>query len=345
MLKKLKNQITLISIFLLSVNLYAQNGEKTKYGGAFLDLGIGPRALALGSAYVAQADDGSGFYWNPAGTAFLSRPQISAMYANLFNSLENHSYASVSLPIFGNTVISASWIRLAVENIARYEDSNLDNFTRDQRYNNPEGIGLTAESLGNFNFTNNAYFITFAKLIRWNLELGWQYFDLPLDLGYGFNFKVIDMNLYDKSGSGVGLDAGVRLNMGLNDLFADDDFGYFSFGIGVYDLFNTSITWDTESKQKDQIERMWRFGFAFMQPLNFVNRQLFILYDLDTKYDGGWHLGTEILYQSLFALRFGSNNGQFTTGAGIAYWKIKLDYAYQHHDLGNSHRVGVTFSL
>ena len=333
-----------ILLIILSVNASAQVGEETKYGGAFLELGIGPRALALGSAYVAQADDGSGFYWNPAGTAFLPRPQIAVMYADLFNSLENHSYASLSLPIFGNTVISASWIRLAVEDIPRYEDSNL-NFTRDERYNNPEGIGLTANALGSFNFTNNAYYITFAKLSRWNVEMGWQYFDLPIDFGYGLNFKMINMNLYDKSGSGIGLDAGVRLNMGLNNLFADDNFGYFSLGLGVYDLFNTSITWDTDSKQKDHIERMWRFGFAFMQPMAFMSSQLFILYDLDTKYDGGWHLGTEILYQSLFALRFGSNSGQFTAGAGIAYWKIKLDYAYQHHDLGNLHRVSVAFIL
>ena len=80
-----------------------------------------------------------------------------------------------------------------------------------------------------------------------------------------------------------------------------------------------------------------------MQPLRFMNSQLLILYDLDTKYEGSWHLGTELLYQSLFALRFGSNDGQFTAGAGLAYWKIKLDYAYQHHDLGNTHRVGLTF--
>jgi hypothetical protein len=337
--------VTLIVYIILSVNVFAQNVEETKYGGAFLELGIGPRALALGSAYVAQADDGSGFYWNPAGTAFLSRPQVSAMYADLFNSLENHSYASVALPIFGNTVISASWIRLAVENIPLYDDINLSRFERDQRYANSSTDGLTAPSSGSFNFTNNAYYITISKLTRWNVDLGWHYFELPLDFGYGINFKMINMNLYDKSGSGLGLDGGIRLNMGLNDLFADDDFGYFSIGLGVYDVFNTSITWDTDSKQKDEIERMWRYGFALMQPLNFMNSQLFILYDLDTKYSGSWHMGAELLYESLFALRFGSNRGQFTTGAGLAYWKIKLDYAYQHHDLGNTHRVGVSFIL
>jgi hypothetical protein len=333
-------------IFIMAVAALAQvQEEETKYGAAFLDIGIGARALALGSAFSAEADDGSGFYWNPAGSAFLARPQVSAMYAEMFNSLENHGFASVAVPIFGNTVLAASWIRLAVEGIPRYDDNNLYNFEKDERYANPETDGLTAPALDQFNFTNNAYYITVSKLNRWNVDLGWQYFEIPMDFGYGVNFKMINMNLYDRSGSGLGLDAGVRLKMGLNDLFADDNFGYFSLGLAVFDLFNTSITWDTDSKQKDYIERMWRFGFAFMQPLNFANSQLFILYDLDTKYDGHWHLGTEILYESMFALRVGTNDGSFTAGAGIAYWKFKIDYAYQNYDLGNTHRVGLTFAF
>ena len=340
-MKKLKIILTLI---IFAPLLFAQiQVEETKYGGAFLDLGIGARALALGSAFTAEADDGSGFYWNPAGTAFLSRPQVSAMYAEMFNSLENHGFASVAVPIFGNTVLSASWIRLAVDNIPRYEDNNLYNFERDERYANPETDGLTAPAIGSFNFTNNAYYITISKLNRWNVNLGWQYFEIPMDFGYGVNFKMINMNLYDRSASGLGVDAGMRLKMGLNDIFADDNFGYLSMGLAVFDIFDTPITWDTDTKQEDYIERMWRFGFAFMQPMNFMNSQLFILYDIDTKYNDQWHLGLEVLYESMFALRAGTNDGSFTAGAGVAYWKIKIDYAYQHHDLGNTHRVGLTF--
>ncbi len=334
----------IISSLLFLANVFAQEtSEDTKYGGEFLNIGIGARALALGSAYTAEADDGSGFYWNPAGTAFLSRPQASAMYAEMFNSLENHSFASIALPIFGNTVLAASWIRLAVDDIPFFDDNNLYNFTRPERYANPDTDGLTAPSSGSFSFTNNAYFITVSKLTRWNVDMGWQYFDIPIDFGYGVNFKMINTNLYDRSGSGLGLDAGVRLKMGLNNLFADDNFGYFGLGLGVFDIFDTSITWDTDSKQKDKIERMWRFGFSFMQPLNFMSSQLFLLYDVDTKYGGNWHLGSEILYESMFAVRVGSNDGHFTAGAGVMYWKIKVDYAYQHYDLGNTHRVGVTF--
>ncbi|TFG96906.1 MAG: hypothetical protein E4H13_11610 [Calditrichales bacterium] len=340
----MKRFLFLIIVISLST-VSAQEIEETRYGGSFLELGIGPRALAMGSAYVAQADDGSGFYWNPAGTAFLSRPQISVMYASLFNSLENHSFASVALPIFGNTVISASWIRLAVENIPHYEDANLYDFERDQRYNNPQSIGLTSPAMGSFNFTDNAYFLTFSKLSRWSIDLGWHYFELPIDVGYGVNFKMINTTVFEKTGSGIGLDGGIKLNVGLSDLFADEGFGYLSIGVGVYDMFNTNITWDTDSKQKDQIERKWKYGFALMQPINFMDSQFFILYDIDTKYTGSWHLGSEILYKSLFALRMGSNDGQFTAGAGVSYWKLKLDYAYQHHDLGNTHRVGLAFIL
>jgi hypothetical protein len=51
------------------------------------------------------------------------------------------------------------------------------------------------------------------------------------------------------------------------------------------------------------------------------------------------------VYNELLALRFGLLKGKFTAGAGLAYWKFSVDYAYQSHDLGNSHRVGISFQL
>ncbi len=332
--------IKYISVLLLFAS--GLNAQNTKYGGAFLELGIGPRALALGSAYVALADDGSGFYWNPAGTAFLTSLNVSMMYANLFNSLENHGYVSVAMPIFGNAVVSASWIRLAVEDIPRYYDPNLLK-ERDERYLDPEGSGLRAGPSGSFTFANNAYFVTFSRIHHWKADLGWQYFELPIDFAYGLNFKMIDIGLDNRSGSGLGVDGGIRLATGLDDLFADENFGLLSMGISIQDIFKTAITWDTDSKQKDEIEREWRFGFAYNQPLLFIDSEFLFTYDIHTKYEGSWHLGSEFVYNKLMALRFGFYDGDFTAGAGISYWKLSADYAYQSHDLGNSHRVGISF--
>jgi len=52
--------------------------------GAFLRYGIGGRALGMGRAFVAVANDASGVYWNPAGMVGARRPEITSMYTNLY---------------------------------------------------------------------------------------------------------------------------------------------------------------------------------------------------------------------------------------------------------------------
>ena len=323
-------------IFLLFIQV--ASAQSTKYGGSFLEIGVGARALGMGSAQVAVADDGSGFYWNPAGIASLGKIQLTGMYADLFNSLENHSFASISLPIFGGAMISASWIRLAVEDIPRYNDADLIK-NSDDRINDPDGAGLTDPSTGNFAYADNAYIITLAKLNRINADLGWQYFEFPIDFGYGVNFKMIDTYLDDKHASGLGIDTGVKFGFGLDDIFDDDRMGKLYFGINIQDLFNTKVKWDTDSKQQDEIERNWKYGFALSQPLIFMDSQMLFAFDLNSKYNGSAHIGFEVKYKSLFAVRLGNNSSNFTAGAGISYWHFNLDYAYQNHELGNSHRV------
>ena len=49
-------------------------------GFAFLKLGVGARAMGMGSAFVAIADDPTAVYWNPAGLATISKTQVTAMH-------------------------------------------------------------------------------------------------------------------------------------------------------------------------------------------------------------------------------------------------------------------------
>jgi hypothetical protein len=328
-------------IILTFVLVTALTAQETRYGGEFLELGIGPRALALGGAYTAVADDGSGMYWNPAGVAFSKSIQVSLMYADLFNSLENHSFASASLPIFGGAILSAAWIRLSVDDIPRFDDADLIK-SWGERQDNPR-YRLTDPAIDYFSFSNNAYYITFSKVSRVDADLGWHYFELPIDFGYGVNFKMIDVGLDENKASGVGIDAGIKFAMGLDDLMNDEHYGKLSFGISVIDLLDTKLNWDTDSKHQDIIQRKWRYGFAYTQPVQFLDSQFMIVYDINSKYSTTTHLGVEALYKGLLAIRMGSNAGKFTAGAGLSYWKITLDYAYQGHDLGNSHRVGTSF--
>ena len=47
------------------------------YAAQFLKIGISARAVGMGSAYTAVADDASSIYWNPAGMVSETRTQVS----------------------------------------------------------------------------------------------------------------------------------------------------------------------------------------------------------------------------------------------------------------------------
>lgn len=58
------------------------NDKAGTTGFSFLKLGVGAKAVAMGGAFTAVADDPSTIYYNPAGTFFLPRRQVLAGYHN-----------------------------------------------------------------------------------------------------------------------------------------------------------------------------------------------------------------------------------------------------------------------
>lgn len=67
-------------------------------GGNILSIGVGARAIAMGEAYTAMADDVSSLYWNPAGLALLNQSQASFMYNQFLKDL-TYQNAGVALPL------------------------------------------------------------------------------------------------------------------------------------------------------------------------------------------------------------------------------------------------------
>ncbi|MFZ0391176.1 MAG: hypothetical protein WAN36_12025 [Calditrichia bacterium] len=322
----------------------------SRYAGSFLELGVGARAMAMGGAYVAVADDGFAFYWNPAGASIPERMTLSGMYASLFKSLEQHHHIGVVRPLYGGAAFSLNWIRLGISDIPRYYSENLqkdystrvnDESTAASSWQELQELGtvLTDAPLGYNSFTSDAFFLTLSRQFKFDIDFGWQYFVLPAQMPVGLNFKFIRQSLFDRTASGIGLDAGWMFKFGLNDLFDENRLGKISFGLAAKDIFNTKITWNTDSRFSSKIKRSWQAGVSYFQPISRIRGQLLFSYALSTKYDKSSHYGLEYDYLNRLAVRFGLDNDQFSAGVGLKVMIFHFDYAYIGHELGGSHRI------
>ena len=87
--------------------------ERSPLDGNFPHLGYGARAIALGGAYTAVADDLTAIYWNPAGLAQVDAVEILSQRNTLAGGLVNHNVVSVGQIKHGGSKFALSWSRLA----------------------------------------------------------------------------------------------------------------------------------------------------------------------------------------------------------------------------------------
>ena len=100
---------------------------------------IGPRAIALGGAYSALADDASAIFWNPAGLAGIGHQEIAGSYANLYAADIKDSYLAFVLPV------SSGRQRRSIGTIPASMTANCDSRRTDST--SPTGFVSTAGSL------------------------------------------------------------------------------------------------------------------------------------------------------------------------------------------------------
>ena len=86
-----------------------------------LKIGVGARAIGMGEAYVAQADDVSSLYWNPAGLALMQERQASFMYDQMYQDLKFQN-ANIGIPL-ENGAIGGSLSYLSYGDIQGFDAS------------------------------------------------------------------------------------------------------------------------------------------------------------------------------------------------------------------------------
>ena len=70
--------------FALAGLLAAPAAHATKYAGEFLKVPVGARAVGMGGAFTAVADDATAIWWNPAGMVYLPYHEVLPQHAEKF---------------------------------------------------------------------------------------------------------------------------------------------------------------------------------------------------------------------------------------------------------------------
>jgi hypothetical protein len=95
----MKKTFYLVSAMLLLVSGLQAAGFKSSAvgttGGSFFNFGAGARAIAMGGAYTAAADDASAAFWNPAGLVLAPRFSMMVMHSEYLAgiSLDHSAFA------------------------------------------------------------------------------------------------------------------------------------------------------------------------------------------------------------------------------------------------------------
>ena len=307
-----------------------------KYAGEFISLGVGARALAMGGAFVALANDVTSGYWNPAGLSRLDYPQFILMHDAEFGGLVNNDYGAVAIPVGPRTSLGLSVIRVGVDDIADTRNAGVDangNLT----YDPSQFTRVDPSRVTYFNAADWAMYFTYSH--RQNETFS-----------YGANVKLIRRDLAEYSAMGIGFDLGFWYN----------PFENLSFGANLQDITTTLVAWNTG--RNELISPTVKVGSAYFIDLlggrfapaadfdiRFENRQ-----SASTAHVGpvslDFHGGLEYQFRNLIALRAGySDVKQLTLGAGVHFPKLNIDYSFARFggadQLDNTHRISIMFTL
>ncbi|HOT96246.1 MAG TPA: hypothetical protein PLG50_11535 [bacterium] len=333
-----RNGFILFLMALLSGTTALQAGE---YAADFTRIGVGARAMAMGGAQVAIANDASASYWNPAGSGGQGHGAIQFEHMPMFDGLAHYNTASVRLAFNPQTSVSLNWIRLGVDDIPRYDalhGSRLDRYTT--------GAGRSdGTPLGYFSDREDALFMSFRRSMLFDLTIGGDLAGtvLPAELSFGVSGKYLQQKLDGNSASGQGLDAGMllRLMPGWQD--EPEPLHWVGIGAAVHDLSRTQLSWNTATNHKDAIGRGLQAGVAACYTWTPLRLRITAGYDRLFWSEEGNRAGAELTFFKVLSIRGGYYRSELTAGAGLELAGFCLDYAFIGGDLGNSHRITGAF--
>ncbi len=297
----------------------------------FLSISEGAKATAMGSAFVAIADDQSAFYWNPAGLAKIDGTGIMFDHTNWIADVA-YNYLAASYNLGGMGTVGFSFIS------SSYGDMKVT--TVDQ----PNGTGQI------FNASDIAFSLGYAINLTDNFAIG-------------FNPKIVYQSIWQTSAVGFAMDLGVQYKTPFDGIMLGMSIS--NFGTKMQLQGNSTLVTYVQDPSTTGINNRipanlstdywslplnFRVGLAY-SPLSTEKNKITIAIDALHPSDNyeSINVGGEYVYDDIIAIRGGykslfltDSEESFTLGFGLKQIllgnvAVRLDYAYQ--DFGRLNNI------
>jgi hypothetical protein len=303
-----------------------------KYAADWMSYGAGARALGMGGAFVAVADDATAPYWNPAGLPGVERAAVSAMHSYSFNGLAAYDsiYGAYNLgPKYGT--VGGGLLMFTVDDIPITE------------WNDPESPNRRPIIIGYADAGDYAVYGSYGREFLPKLNVGASgIFIIGSHLG----------DLYEGADcSGQALDVAAKAG----------PFGPFTVGLNVQNIYS-NLKWDTGTKET--IPTNVKVGGAYRRAVASWDSEFTLAADCNVKFAGYDYAsqlsagdasfdfcgGGEWWYRRTVAVRLGSERSAFAGGVGLAVRALGasfgVDYAFlSDTGLESSHRASASVAF
>ncbi len=275
----------------------------------FLKLGVGARPVAMGSAFVAIADDVNSMVWNPAGLINIGKKEFSFMHLEHFQSIRYNSL-SYAQPV-GNNVLGFGLGYLATDDIRRtFIDINQYSGFRDD---------------GSYNMENRTFFAAGSRkiaddksagvLVRWLSEKIENHTADGFAMDIGYLHLLTDNILFGLSVQNIGSTLKFIAHQEKLPVI-------FRGGLGFTLL---------DEKLKLASDIVWPIDY---QPSINFGGEYKIMDFLTLRC--GWR------FKSLFRDDYLGIISAISAGLGFNFYNYSMDYAFvPYGDLGYSHRISL----
>jgi hypothetical protein len=320
----------ILCVMLLPAWILSGTFVTAKYAGAFLAGGFGARSAAMGNAQSAAVNDASAMFWNPACLVMLDRLEIQGMHSERFSGLVDADYIGAGFPLGDKAALGAGFYRLAVDDIpvTRLLDPSLPmgQLFRDEQNRLVQNVPAVSGTLVN---QEMAIFFSYGR--RGSAFWNW-----------GGGMKVLHKQAGGYSAWGLGFDAGVMLF----------PYGDCRVAFMLQDATTTVLAWN--GKRRECILPRLRTGVCYpfrIRSIGFVPAA-----DIESSLESpdrktgrvslDFHAGIEMDMLRRVSLRSGMDRNGWSVGAGMAFSRFRLDYAFvPDRELGFSQRIATSILL